>query len=82
MPIMFLTPIEWGVFIMGISIGIAIRQFMVGAVIAFGFVYLYRKSAATGKRGFYMHRVWRAGLPADPLQKKYWPKPSAVDLIE
>jgi len=82
MPIMFLTPIEWGVAIIGLGLGIAIRQFLFGAVIAFGFVYLYRKTTSTGKRGLYVHMIWRAGLPFDPLMKKFWPKPSAVDLNE
>ncbi len=82
MPIMFLTPIEWGVFIAGIALGIAIRQFLLGSIIAFGFVYIYRKSTLTGKRGVYMHKLWRAGLPTDPLIKRNWPKPTAVDLNE
>lgn len=82
LPFMFLEPTEWLVLLVGLGGGIILRKLSLGFVLAFAALYIYRKMKAKGKRGYWTHRLYRVGIPADPLLAQNAPKATAVDYCE
>ena len=77
-PVMLLETTEWMIIMGGFGIGIVMKQLILGAIFGYVGFKIYRKMKGVGKRGAVLHKLWRLGLPIDPLLKTAAPKPTAV----
>lgn len=81
-PIMLLDPKEWMAIFGGLGLGIVMQSFILMVILPYVVFKGYRKLKGYGKRGAVFHRLWRFGIPADPLMRYGVPKPTAVQFHE